>query len=230
MKSVREAEYNDLYTVSENLNIPIEVIACGCYLVAYSKDGHFNSKLTYGWVLVQELLRVFEREDKKYVSVYVPKTTETVSISNNYLLVNEKKYMTINADDTDYVPVQFINGKAYALIHVRSEFAQAQEDIVADNNKIYNINMIYGFKYSSAISKEGWKDMVKANNYVFTVKQVNGKLVTIINGEIIAQIKATDISTLDSYELEGKTVKIVTSPAYAETEATIKNLSVKIVG
>jgi hypothetical protein len=214
--------------LANNLKVSAEVIAVASYIVAYTKDGSFGTGLTYGWLLFDELLSVFTRNNKKFELYRLPRYAEEVSVSAGYLYVNDKKYAPIdNVDDCEYVPVQLINGKPYALIHKRSEKVVA---VVASQNvgAIYSIDMIYGFKYSCG-SKDEWKRIVKENGYVFTVDfDENSRLSVLVNGVVIGAIKAT-VTDLHISELVGHEVKVIGSPDYKETENTIANLVVRVV-
>ena len=228
INGLKTNEINTLNQLAVNLKVSVEVIAVACYIVAYTKDGNFGTGLTYGWLLFDELLSVFTRNNKKFELYRLPRYAEEVSVSAGYLYVNEKKYAPIdNVDDCEYVPVQLINGKPYALIHKRSEKVVA---VVASQNvgAVYTIDMIYGFKYSCG-SKDEWKRIVKENGYVFTVDfDENSRLSVLVNGVVIGAIKAT-VADLHISELVGHEVKAIGSPDYKETENTIANLVVRVV-
>lgn len=224
----KNVEIETLYTLASNLKIGTEVVAVASYIVAYTKDGSFGTGLTYGWLLFDELLSVFTRNNKKFELYRLPRYAEEVSVFAGYLYVNDKKYAPIdNVDDCEYVPVQLINGKPYALIHKRSDKVVA---ITTSQNvgAIYSIDMIYGFKYSCG-SKDEWKRIVKENGYVFTVDfDENSRLSVFVNGQVIGAVKAT-VTDLHISELVGHEVKITTSPNYKETESTIANLVVRVI-
>jgi len=228
INGLKTSEIDTLGQLSTNLNVNAEVIAVACYIVAYTKDGNFGTGLTYGWLLFNELLSVFTRNNKKFELYRLPRYAEEVSVSAGYLYVNDKKYAPIDkVDDCEYVPVQLINGKPYALIHKRSEKVVA---VVTSKNigAVYTIDMIYGFKYSCG-SKDEWKRIVKENGYVFTVDlDENSRLSIMVNGQVIGAIKAT-VTDLHIAELVGHEVKVIGSPNYKETDSTIANLVVRIV-
>ena len=134
-----------------------------------------------------------------------------------------------NVTDTDYVPVQIINGKKYALIHKKS--SNTVDISVSDGivGKIYSLNMIYGFKYNCCGSKDNWKAMVSNNGYNFDIEfDENSRIVTTLNGVIIGAVKTTN-TDLSLAELVGHTVHITTSANYKETDSTIQNLVVRVV-
>lgn len=226
----KDAEIEALYQLADILKVSVEVIAVACYIAAYSKDGNFDRGLTYGWLMFNELLSVFTRNNKKYELYRLPRNAEEVSISGGYIYVNEKKYAPIdNVDDSEYVPVQLINGKPYALIHKRSDKVVEIKKSEIESGCIYTIDMIYGFRYSCG-SKDEWKRIVKENGYAFTVDfDANSRLSILVNGVIIGAVKTT-VADLKVNELVGHTVKIISSPNYKETESTIANLVVKVVG
>lgn len=229
INGLKTNEINTLNQLAVNLKkVSVEVIAVACYIVAYTKDGNFGTGLTYGWLLFDKLLSVFTRNNKKFELYRLPRYAEEVSVSAGYLYVNEKKYAPIDdVDDCEYVPVQLINGKPYALIHKRSEKVVA---VVASQNvgAVYTIDMIYGFRYSCG-SKDEWKRIVKENGYVFTVDfDENSRLSVLVNGVVIGAIKAT-VADLHISELVGHEVKVIGSPNYKETENTIANLVVRVV-
>lgn len=228
INGLKTSEIEILNKLAENLKVSVEVIAVACYIVAYTKDGNFGTGLTYGWLLFDELLSVFTRNNRKYELYRLPRYAEEVSVSAGYLYVNEKKYAPIeNVDDCEYIPVQLINGKPYALIHKRSEKVVA---VTTSQNvgSCYTIDMIYGFRYSCG-SKDDWKRIVKENGYVFTVDfDENSRLSVLVNGAVIGAIKAT-VTDLHISELVGHEVKIIGSPDYKETENTIANLVVRVV-
>lgn len=228
INGLKTSEIETLNKLAENLKVSVEVIAVACYIIAYTKDGNFGTGLTYGWLLFDELLSVFTRNNRKYELYRLPRYAEEVSVSAGYLYVNEKKYAPIeNVDDCEYIPVQLINGKPYALIHKRSEKVVA---VTTSQNvgSCYTIDMIYGFRYSCG-SKDDWKRIVKENGYVFTVDfDENSRLSVLVNGAVIGAIKAT-VTDLHISELVGHEVKIIGSPDYKETENTIANLVVRVV-
>jgi hypothetical protein len=116
----------------------------------------------------------------------------------------------------------------YAMIHKKSDVVvniETTKDIVG---KIYNLSMIYGFKYANS-SKDIWKSSVSANGYNFKIDfDDHSRIVTKVNGNIIGSIKAS-VADISLHELVGHTVHITTSPKYEETESTIKNVVVKVV-
>lgn len=228
INGLKTNEIGTLNQLAANLKVSAEVIAVACYIAAYAKNSNFGTGLTYGWLLFDELLSVFTRNNKKFELYRLPKFAEEVSVFAGYLYVNDKKYAPIkNVDDCEYIPVQLINGKPYALIHKRSEKVVA---VVASQNvgAVYTIDMVYGFKYSCG-SKDEWKRIVKENGYVFTVDfDENSRLSVLVNGVVIGAIKAT-VADLQISELVGHEVKIIGSPNYKETESTIANLVVRVV-
>lgn len=228
VNSLKESEIESLYKVAENLNVSAEVIAVACYISAYNKESNIGSGLTYGWLLFNELISVFTRNNKKFELYRLPKYVDTVSIIDGYLYVNDKKHAEINADNCEYVPVQLINGKPYALIHKRAEKVTKITKTKVDHEKIYNIGMIYGFKYSIG-SKDAWKASVKENGFNFEINfDDNSRLVTMVNGTIVGAIK-TNSDTINMSDLVGHIVHITTSPNYSETDSTIKNVCVRVV-
>ena len=230
VSSFKESEIVALNQLANNLNISVEVVAVACYIVAYAKDGNFNTGLTYGWLLFNELISVFTRNNKKFELYRLPSYAEEVSVINGFLFVNDKKFAPIeNVTDTDYVPVQIINGKKYALIHKKS--SNTVDISVSDGivGKIYSLNMIYGFKYNCCGSKDNWKAMVSNNGYNFDIEfDENSRIVTTLNGIIIGAVKTTN-TDLSLAELVGHTVHITTSANYKETDSTIQNLVVRVV-
>ena len=229
LNDFRAYEIEQLNTVATNLHVSIEVIAVACYIATYTKNDNFSKGFSYGWLLFNELISVFTRNNKKYELYRLPKYAETVSVFDGYLYVNDKKYGPIeNADNCEYVPVQVINGRMYAMIHKKSDVVvniETTKDIVG---KIYNLSMIYGFKYADS-SKDIWKSSVSANGYNFKIDfDDHSRIVTKVNGNIIGSIKAS-VADISLHELVGHTVHITTSPNYEETESTIKNVVVKVV-
>ena len=230
VSSFKESEIVALNQLANKLNISVEVVAVACYIVAYAKDGNFNTGLTYGWLLFNELISVFTRNNKKFELYRLPSYAEEVSVINGFLFVNDKKFAPIeNVTNTDYVPVQIINGKKYALIHKKS--SNTVDISVSDGivGKIYSLNMIYGFKYNCCGSKDNWKAMVSNNGYNFDIEfDENSRIVTTLNGIIIGAVKTTN-TDLSLAELVGHTVHITTSANYKETDSTIQNLVVRVV-
>lgn len=229
INSLKDSEIEALNKVAENLHTTTEVIAVACYISAYNKESNIGTGLTYGWLLFNELISVFTRNNKKFELYRLPKYVETVSVIDGYLYINDKKYAPIsNVDNCEYVPVQLINGKPYALIHKRSDMVTEIEKTSVDMNKIYNIGMIYGFKYSIG-SKDEWKRVVKENNFELEINfDSNSRLVTIVNGTVVGTIK-TNSDTINMSDLVGHVVKVTTSPNYEETENTIKNICVRVI-
>ena len=229
LNDFRAYEIEQLNTVATNLHVSVEVIAVACYIATYTKNDNFSKGFSYGWLLFNELISVFTRNNKKYELYRLPKYAETVSVLDGYLYVNDKKYGPIeNADNCEYVPVQVINGRMYAMIHKKSDVVvniETTKDIVG---KVYNLSMIYGFKYTDS-SKDIWKSSVSANGYNFKIDfDDHSRIVTKVNGNIIGSIKVS-VADISLHELVGHTVHITTSPNYEETESTIKNVVVKVV-
>ena len=228
INELKDSEIEALNAVANNLKVSVEVIAVGCYIASYSKNGNFSSGLTYGWLLFNELLSVFTRNNKKYELYRLPKYAEEAFVSNGTLYINDKKYAPLESvDDCAYVPVQIINGRKYALIHKKSERTTEIRKTNIESGKTFVLDMVYGFRYSCG-SKEEWKRIVKENNHVFYIGfDNNSRLSIFVNGTIISAIKA--VSDLSVTDLVGHTVKVIGSPNYKETDNTISNLVVKVI-
>lgn len=194
INGLKANEIESLNQLAENVKVSVEVIAVACYIVAYTKDGNFGTGLTYGWLLFNELLSVFTRNNKKFELYRLPRYAEEVSVSAGYLYVNDKKYAPIeNVDDCEYVPVQLINGKPYALIHKRSEKVTEIKKTEIESGRIYTIDRIYGFRYSCG-SKDDWKRIVRESGYQFTVGfDNNSRLSIFTKREDIINIARNDL-------------------------------------
>ena len=221
-----------LYGVAEALRITPEVMAVSCYIATYTKDSKQSDGLTYGWLLFDELLSVFSRGNKKFELFRLPMNVESACISNKVLYVNSKKYININANDCSNVVIQVINGRNYALIQkIADNVAVKRESNVVFGSKTYTIGTL-GFKYHIAGNnpKEEWKRLVKENGFVFDITMdATNRAVLSIDGKSISALMPVGAD----FDLMNKKVKVVnnmqTNPI-EETNASIKNLQVVIIG
>lgn len=227
LKELREYEIDELCKLASNHNLPLNIIAVASYIATYTKDSHQNQGLSYAWLLFDELLAVFSRNNKQYDLFKLPQHAENAHVKNNFLYVNGIKHKPINAYDCD-VEIQVFNDRPYGLIHKRViEVVEARKPIVTVN-QIYTLS-VYGFKYKESLTKEGWKDVVRNNNYEFDIVLDNtNSAITSVNGKPLSVIGAVGMD----YALINKRVRLVndknTNP-FSEAAESIKNVQVVIV-
>lgn len=226
LKELREYEIEELYKLANTHNLPLNIIAVASYIATYTKDNHQNQGLSYAWLLFDELLAVFSRNNKQYELFKFPQHAENAYIKNDYLYINGVKHSHIDADDCE-VEIQTFDGRPYGLIHKRvMQVAEARKSVAT--NAIYTLTL-YGFQYKVSQSKEGWKDIVRQNNYEFDIiLDDTNSAVTAVNGQPISVIGAVGMD----YALVNKRVKLVndrnTNP-FDEKKASIQNVQVMIV-
>jgi hypothetical protein len=229
LKSVKETEVQELYSMTSAINVSPELIAVASYIATYTKDSKQTEGLTYGWLLFDELLSVFSRGNKKFELFRLPAHVEKAYIKDKVLYVNGLKHIDINAEDCDNIVIQVINGRPYGLIHkIVNNIVTPRKSIVT--NKVYNIGT-YGFKYHLLAEdpKAEWKRLVKENGYEFDITMdTTNRAVLSIDGKSISALMPVGAD----FDLMNKRVKIVnngqTNPIN-ETEASITNLQVMII-
>ena len=146
------------------------------------------------------------------------------------MFVNGKKYIPVNADDCDNVLIWRNEGRPYAHVHKRTDvIATTRQNNVVYGAQTYTMGA-YGFKYHimSENPVETWKELVKANGYVFDVTMdATNRAVLSINGLSIGALM-----TGASFDLMNKKVKLVNTPAspIKFNNASIENMQVVIIG
>ena len=227
-KDMKDAERAFWMDVASKWQIPLEVIAVALYIVTYNKDSQQHARLTYGWLLSSELLSVFGRKNKKYELFRVSvKEINSAYVSNGFLFVNEKKYIAVNAEDGP-VAIQVFDGKNFALLHKKAEVVAAPRATKAVSNQVYTLGTC-GFKYHASGDKEGWKNLVRNNGFMFDITLDNdSRAVLSING---VSISALMMQNAD-FALLGKKVVVVNNDTcpIKETNASITDLRVLVVG
>ena len=230
LTAVKVTEENELRSMADMLNISIETVAVASYIATYTKTSKQNEGLTYAWLLSGELLSVFARGNKKFDLFRLPLSAENVSIQSGYMFVNGKKYIPVNADDCDNVLIWRNEGRPYAHVHKRTDVvATTRQNNVVYGAQTYTMGA-YGFKYHimSENPVETWKELVKANGYVFDVTMdATNRAVLSINGLSIGALM-----TGASFDLMNKKVKLVNTPAspIKFNNASIENMQVVIIG
>lgn len=218
---LKENEILALEQSAQNTGISLESIACACYFAAYR-----NTKmagLSYGWLLQSVLLSVFSRANENNILVRIPDNTENATVIEEQLYVNGSSYKrVIGASDMDVVPVETINGKKYAYIRkdVLFDNSKAFEKITdLDTSVEYVIDLIYGFKYRDSGSVEGFKEMVRSNNYAMDIAFDDTHTVVAKVGDLeVAVLKRTDNGVVPS-DLVGHTVIITKVDKWYESSA-----------
>jgi hypothetical protein len=222
-----KGEIETLVDLAGLLNVSEEVIAVACYIATNEKDGQQNSGLGYGWMLFDQLLSVFARDNEQVVLYRVPSNTETVAVVNNELLINGKKFATVDAVDTDYVPVQNINGRLFALVHKNKVAKTATGNAIIGIT--VNTGVLMGFKYNGE-SVDTFKASVSANNSQFVVDYDDDKNVcAFVNGKLFCRLSSTGADSRNINSLIGHTVKTAVSPNYEEYAGGIKSLMVQVI-
>lgn len=228
---LKSTEEQELYNLANILNISPKVVAVASYIATYTKDSKQGEGLSYAWILFDELLSVFSRGNKKFELFRLPASVETAYIKDKALYVNDNKHIDINAENCDNVVIQVINGRPYALIHkITKEIVTPRSNNVVYGSQTYTIGA-YGFKYHIASNnpKDEWKKLVRENGFVFDITMdATNRAVISINGKSISALMNDA-----SFDLMNKKVKVVndmqTNPI-KESDATIKNLAVIIIG
>lgn len=230
LRQLKENEINELNNLAVALNMSIETVAVACYLAVYTKNEKQSEGLTYAWLLSGELLSVFSRGNKQYISVRLPKNIDTAEVKNEVLYVNDKPYIRVRAYD-GMVPVHCIKGTVFGLVHKKADMV-AEKKVFVPSTSIYTITAV-GFKYYLAGAKDEWKQIVAGNNYTFDVDTDDtDRPVIKVNGRVISSIVN---DSLNLYELKGHTVKVVNNSSYCpnepvkESNASIANLKVMVI-
>ena len=209
-----KGEIENLLDLCSSLNISEEVIAVASY-IATNYDN--SESVRYGWLLFNELLSVFARENEQVTLYRVPAYTEEVSIQNDELFINGKKFAEVEAEDTAFVPVQNINGKLFALVKKAHNVPFTGKAVVGS---IHEIKLI-GFKYQNHTPVDFKADYHNAGE--FTIDYIDGTPYAFVNGNPYAQVKG-----LTTNELIGHSVVTAKSPNYKETDASIVGLCVRV--
>lgn len=231
MRTRKEREIEEIYALCKSINVPTHVGAVAAYIATYDKDSKQNNALTYGWLLFDELLSVFSRGNSKFELFRLPANVESVRIESGNLYVNDRKYMSINAEDCDAVPIKVINCRNYAHIHKKVQRIEAQRGVnVVYNSTVYTIGA-FGFKHHIAAGagdlKQVWKQIIAQNGYVCDITMdATNRAVISVNGKSIAALMNTT-----NFELMNKRIKFVNShDTIKETAATITGLQCVIIG
>ena len=227
---IKESMISDLEELAEKLNYSIEAVAVGCYIATYARDGKFNTGLSFGWILFNDILSVFSRANKGYRLTRLPQSAEEVKIINKIVFVDGIRYGEIeDAYDTDYLPIQTINGKNYGLVHTmpskKAPKAMEQKPL---SSTTYKIEMIYGFR-NYGMTRDDWKNAVKANGFVFDIAYGEDKRIeTRVNGVTFGSIKTNAVNTdFSLFELPGHSVRVTAVEGF--TDNTIKGITVQVI-
>ena len=221
-----KGEIETLVDLAGMLNVSEEVIAVACYIATNERNGQQNSGLGYGWMLFDQLLSVFARDNEQVVLYRVPGNTETVAVANGELFINGKKFTSVEAVDCDYVPVQNINGRLFALVR-KNKIAKTTGNAVS--GIIVNTGVLMGFKYNGE-SVDSFKQTIVANGYQFVVNYDDeSNICAFVNGKLFCRLSSTGADSRNIGSLVGHTVKVVKSPNYEEYAGGIKNLMVQVI-
>ena len=230
-RSLKDSEAEILVSFANTLNIDTELIAVAAYIAAYAKGSHFDSGLSYGWLMFNDILSVFTRRNERFELYGLPDYAEEARIVNEVIFVNNLRYgVAEGAEDTDFLLIQEINGRKYATVHKKSKrvVKPVVQDVEIDRQ--FNLPVLYGFKFYSTGSVQGWKDVVINNQYRFDVDlDDNGRLIMSINQVAIGSIK-TSTGDMSVNDLIGHTVQVICGSSPIEfTDNAIKNVTVKVV-
>lgn len=237
--TIKSQEVAVLEEMAKNLNVSMAVMASACYLATYtSKDGKPTEGVSYAWLLIGDLLSVFSRNNDKFGWFRLPRNTETACIKDKVLYVNNTRHSNIEAYDCDNMIIKIIDGRKYGWVH-RAVAVIADKKLdtptVVSGAKTYIIGGC-GFKYHPACgSLENWKTMVKNNNYCFDViEDKDNRIVMAINGQSICAVSKSKDTSLNTFELLNKKVKIVNNQTEGNkivfNDASISNLKVQVIG
>lgn len=256
VSALKEKEHAGIEAIAKYIDAPMTVMAVAAYQVAYCKDSKQNEGLTYGWILMPELLSVFSRANENYHLIRLPaKNVAKAFVKDGILYIDDNKpYIRVKAYDGP-VALKTIEGAICALIHRKvDKVVKPQIDINLRTDFVYTIGTS-GFKYhigktidiskldSEDVTKykikSAWKKAVKDNDYTFDIiTDEDGRIVLSINGQSISALILNNKTDVSLYGLIGKKVKLVNNatvgnmimPPIKETDATITDLKVIIVG
>ena len=212
-----KGEREILLDIAKAIGITEELMAVACY-IATNINASSNSSLAYGWLLFDQLLSVFARNNAQVIMYKVPNYTENVSIVNGNLLVNDKKYGTVDAKDCSYVPVRNINGRLFALVRKNEELEIIGRAITGSIHEI----KVLGFKYQNQ-SVASFKEAYCVAKQIDIV-DIEGTPYAFIN-----DIKFAQVQGFTTNELVGHSVVTAPSPNYKETEASMMGLCVRVI-
>lgn len=221
-----KGEKEILVDIAKSLDISDELMAVACYIASNEKDNNQSQSLSYGWILFNELIAVFARNNDSVNLYRVPSYTEDVAICKGKLLVNGKPVGSVDAEDCAFVPVQNINGRLYALV---KKTAQQKKAVTTLSSQQYDCGMLAGFKYNGQ-SVETFKSATRTHNYQFDVDyDADNNICAFVDGQLFCRLSSIDAGSRNINELVGHKVQIVASPNYEETQATMKHLVVTVV-
>lgn len=221
-----KGEKEILVDIAKSLGMSDELMAVACYIASNEKDNNQNQSLSYGWILFNELIAVFARNNDSVNLYRVPSYTEDVAICKGKLLVNGKPVGSVDAEDCTFVPVQNINGRLYALV---KKTAQQKKTVTTISNTQYDCGMLAGFKYNGQ-SVETFKAATREHSYQFDVYyDADNNICAFVDGQLFCRLSSIDACSRNINELVGHKVQIIASPSYEETEATMKHLVVTVV-
>ena len=216
---LKETERNELIALANTLGVSIETVAIGAYLATYTKNSNAGKGLSYAWILAGELLSVFSRGNKRYISLRMPANTETAFIKDGILYVNDKANMRIKAHDGE-VAMHCINGTIFGMIHMESMEIAPKKNVVP-SKAVYTLTAVGMRFYNNDV--ESWKAKVKANGYKFDiVMDSTDRPVITVNGEVLGSFTHEDGSL---YELKGHTVKMVNNSEYCPNSPIVTKAS-----
>lgn len=216
-----------LYSLAEAMGIAPELVAVASYIATYTKNSKPSDGLSYAWLMFDELLSVFSRNNKKFELFRLPASVESVCIIDKAMYVNGNKYININAYDQENVPIQVINGRPYAFVHktVDNTVAQRKGNITIGNRYIIGV---YGFKYHTAQTPAGWLNTVNNNGLMFDIVLVDGRVVTRVNNESVGALMPVG-ADFDLNNAKVRVINDINNPV-KETNASLTNIIVEVVG
>jgi hypothetical protein len=222
----QKGEREQLVELANALSVSDELIAVACYVATNERNSNQNENLSYGWILFDQLLSVFARGNNQVTLYKVPDYTETVTIKNGNLYVNDKKFAEVDAEDCNYVPVQNISGRLFAMVRkneTRKVTGKATAGIVV------NTGTLIGFKYNGE-SVESFKNALRATEYQFVVDyDETQNICAYVNGKKFCRLSASDATSRNIGSLVGHTVKAIGSPNLEEYASSMKNLMVRVL-
>ena len=213
--------------VEANPSCPIEAIAVACYEVCYLKNGNFNTGLSFGWMLPDALLNVFERGDMKYsYSLLTIQGTHGFVKNGDVFVGNDAGKYNLDMGSTmfkdqEFKPCYSMSGKLAAFIRKNVEYAVDARTTIAPTVA----GETQGITVLNCQSSE-FMAKVKANSFFFVITtDDNGKTVAKIGDEVVGDVVMVNTRQLQLMNKCVRWVKNEDAP-HKVYETAVKNITV----
>lgn len=231
LNDLKTREISKLYECASNLNIKPEVVALTAYLVTYDKTSKQNMGLSYGWLMWQELMKVFSRANEQYELISLPNGTETAYVEDGVLYADGRKVQKLDAANQSVLLSSYGVNRKFGLLHRVKADAVAERTVTVNAGASYVIS-VRGFGYANrAVSVEAFKEAVKANGYTFDIGLDDRKaLCVFVNGQAQCQVSVEGTST-SNYDIEliGKRVKWVFNSELKFNNKSISGIKIEVI-